>query len=185
MDMNYEEAELPISHPIDVTGIPNEGTHVRIEADEEEMAGLAKLCGLQKVLSVSALLHVKPWRKAGILVDGTVDGRVVQTCVVTLDPVEQDVSEAVLLRYTPSAAKGRETSKTEIEIDPQEEDPPETFDGMHLDLGPIVCEAFALGLDPYPRRDGIEYDPPAEEAVKSAVTGENSPFAALSKLKGK
>ena len=47
-----------------------------------------------------------------------------------------------------------------------------------IDLGALTAEFLALGLDPYPRKPGVDfsYQDPADE--------KDSPFAALGKLKG-
>ena len=46
-------------------------------------------------------------------------------------------------------------------------------------LGALTAEFFALGLDPYPRKPGVEFAAPAEEAAP------DSPFAALAGRRAK
>jgi len=53
-----------------------------------------------------------------------------------------------------------------------EDDPDPVIDGK-IDLGALATEFFALGLDPYPRKPGVEFVAPAESAPP------DSPFAAL------
>ena len=53
-----------------------------------------------------------------------------------------------------------------------EDDPDPVIDGR-IELGALTAEFFALGLDPYPRKPGVEFVAPAESARS------DSPFAAL------
>jgi len=46
-----------------------------------------------------------------------------------------------------------------------------------IDLAAYVVEHLSLELDPFPRKPGAVFEPPAEE-------GSASPFAVLRKLKG-
>jgi len=52
--------------------------------------------------------------------------------------------------------------------------------GNTLDLGPLIVEYFALGIDPYPRAPGAVLPP---EATDSDSPEEGSPFAALAALR--
>ena len=52
-----------------------------------------------------------------------------------------------------------------------------TFDRQQLDLGAIATEFLILGIDPYPRKAGVEFAPPAVE------NDDPHPFAALAALK--
>jgi hypothetical protein len=54
-----------------------------------------------------------------------------------------------------------------------EVEPDPIVDGK-IDLGALAAEFFALGLDPYPRKPGVEFEPPVEEEEDK-----ESPFSAL------
>ena len=86
---------------------------------------------------------------------GTLTASVVQTDVVTLEPVRQEVSEAIDLTLVPaeddSLARSEGRSRSEVE-DADERD---VYRGGRIDLGAIVLEHLALGLDPYPRSPGV------------------------------
>ena len=58
-------------------------------------------------------------------------------------------------------------------------DAPEPLIGNSVDLGAIASEFLMLAVDPYPRKAGVAFEPPAKEAD----TG--GPFAALAALKKK
>jgi hypothetical protein len=63
-----------------------------------------------------------------------------------------------------------------VSVDEDELDP--IVDGK-LDLGALRVDFLALGLDPYPRKPGVEFVEPASEAG----TDRDSPFASLARLK--
>jgi uncharacterized metal-binding protein YceD (DUF177 family) len=109
-------------------------------------------------------------RGAGLHVNGRVRGEVGQTCVVTLDPIENAVDEEVDLLFLPGVPE----PQAEGEAD---EDLPEPLVDDRIDLGAIATEFLVLGIDPYPRKPGVTFEPP-----KTDSNGVH-PFAALAALK--
>jgi hypothetical protein len=63
-------------------------------------------------------------------------------------------------------------------LDTDQEEGPEEIDSLHLDLATPVLEEFALSLDPYPRRPGVEFAPESPDSEPP-----ESPFAVLKGLK--
>ena len=115
---------------------------------------------------------------AGVHVTGEVSARVGQTCVVTLEPIESAIHEAVDVEFAPAPAGGKETGpKKARKRTPDADEPPEPLVGGTLDLGALAAEFLILGIDPYPRKAGAEFAPPKLEDA-----GEH-PFAALESLK--
>ena len=57
-------------------------------------------------------------------------------------------------------------------------EPPDEIAGGHVDLGALTAEFLALGLDPYPRKPGVDFN------FEDGSTKPDSPFAALGRLKG-
>jgi hypothetical protein len=58
-------------------------------------------------------------------------------------------------------------------------DPPDPIVNGRIDLGALASEFLALGLDPYPRKPGVEFKSLTEDADDARP----SPFAVLGKLK--
>ena len=108
---------------------------------------------------------------------GRVSATVGQTCVVTLEPVTNEIDEAVDLVFAPAAAAPPVAGHDGGEIETPAEDGPEPLVGGRIDLGAIATEFLILGIDPYPRRPDAVFQPPA--------AGDDSahPFAALGALK--
>ncbi|MFO1187688.1 MAG: DUF177 domain-containing protein, partial [Alphaproteobacteria bacterium] len=133
----------------------------------------AGILGLDRLSAEAAL---RPWA-GGIEARVRFVADVVQACVVTLEPVEQHIEADFVRRFLPAAHLG-EAIDGAVEIDPDEEDPPEPLTGDMVDLGPSVAEELVLSLDPYPRAAGA-----AAPAEGGAEAHENSPFAVLKSRK--
>jgi hypothetical protein len=166
--------------PLVVAQIPEAGLHRDIEADQRTRQAMAEIAGLREILSANASLDVTPKGGGRFHVAGRVRARVGQTCVVTLDPIENDVDEEVDLIFAPSeqipvlADLVDEAAESDVEIP----DPPEPIENGIIDLGRLATDALFLGLDPYPRRSDAVFEPPVE-----AHDPEAHPFAALKALK--
>lgn len=163
----------PWSVPVAVDEIPDTGLHMEIEAAPEIRAAVAGLGDVRDVARLAATFDLTR-QGAGVHVTGRVRGRVGQTCVVTLDPVENDIDEAIDVRFVPGAEAGAGHSVHALDED---EEPPEPLVGGTVDLGALATEFLLLGIDRYPRKPGAEFTPPAVEDA-----GEH-PFAALEALK--
>jgi hypothetical protein len=161
---------------VTLSDLPPGGAEFELVPDEAVREMLAQRAGVLAVPRLVARLHVRPEGKSGAAVDGTLEATVRQTCVVSLEPFENQIEEPISLRFAP--AERLDTDAPQV-IEVGGEDPPEPlFDGK-LDLAEVVAEFLTLSVDPYPRRPGVEFVPPGEgDAGK-----ELSAFSALEKLK--
>jgi uncharacterized metal-binding protein YceD (DUF177 family) len=164
---------LPFSRPIAAADVPDAGTHVSLTATPEERAALARDLEIPEIKALSAELDVKPAAGGGVRVTGDVMATVVQTCVVTIEPFEAEVREEVDARYTPDAPQLEPGSEHEADLDA-----PDPLINGAADLGILVAEHLALGLDPYPRKPGVEAPPPGDDSEPAT----HRPFAGLDKL---
>ena len=166
--------------PVAVVQIPETGLHRDLEAGAAAREAIAEVGGLREVLAASASLDVTPMSNGRFHVEGRVRARVGQTCVVTLDPIENDVDEAVDLIFAPPeqipemADLVEEAAESEVEIP----DPPEPIEHGIIDLGRIATDALFLAVDPYPRKPDAVFEPPVV-----AEDPEDHPFAALKALR--
>jgi hypothetical protein len=167
--------------PIFVAQIPDTGLRRDVEADAAARKAMAELAGLREVLSASASFDVIPKSDGRFQVTGNVRARIGQTCVVTLDPIENDIDEAIDLMFAPPeqipalADLVDDDDESDVEIP----DPPEPIIGGVIDLGRLATDVLFLGVDPYPRKPGAVFEP---QIV--AADPEDHPFAALKALKG-
>ena len=177
--MTRAEAERPWSVPLAVSDVPETGRHIELVADEGTRAALAGLAGLAALPRLGASFDVTPHGRGGLHVVGRVSATVGQTCVVTLEPVENEIDEAIDLVFAPADASSSPVAGDDRgEVQQPDEDAPEPLVGGRIDLGAIATEFLILGIDPYPRRPDAVFRAPA--------AGDDSahPFAALAALKG-
>src|SRR5450631_4558633 len=165
------------SIPVAVEDIPDAGRHVALSAAGAIRTAVAKLAAVRDIPQLSAVFDL-PRQGAGVHVAGHVSACVGQTCVVTLEPIESDIQEAVDLTFVPAPAGGALAEpKSARKRTSGGDEPPEPLVDGTLDLGALATEFLILGIDLYPRKAGAQFAPP-----KVADAGEH-PFAALEMLK--
>jgi uncharacterized metal-binding protein YceD (DUF177 family) len=176
---NASQAVDPWRSPVIVAKIPDIGLHRDIEADPLVRAAMAELAEVREILSADASFDVTLRREGRVHVAGRVRARVGQTCVVTLDPIETEIDEAIDLEFAPPE-QIRELSDL---VDATEEgadeipDPPEPISNGIIDLGRVATDALYLAIDPYPRKLGVMFKPKLED-----VDPGDHPFAGLKAL---
>jgi len=158
--------------PILVEDVPETGLHLDLVADEHVRGGLAALAGVPDVRRLEAAIDLARHGN-GLRATGRVTATVGQTCVVTLEPIESQVDESIDVIFAPSSPGDFADENAALEAD----EPPELLSDGTVDLGAIAVEFLLLGIDPYPRKPGAEFAPPAEDGAAT------SPFAALAKLR--
>lgn len=172
-------ARDPWNVPIPIGHIPATGLHRVLDASREEAARLAEAAGINAVTDLHAEFTVRPAQSETFRVEGRVTGRVGQTCVVSLEPMESDVDEAVDLIFAPPEQIARLAAPVDDDEESSERpDPPEPIENGMIDLGRIATDALFLGLDPYPRRPDAVLDLP-----QAAADPKDHPFAVLKALK--
>jgi hypothetical protein len=166
--------------PVAVAPIPDTGLHRDIDADQATRQAVADVGGLREVLSVQASFDVTPKSGGRYHVVGHVRARIGQTCVVTLDPIENDIDEPIDLIFAPPEQIPQMAALIDEagESDEETPDPPEPIINGIIDLGRLATDALYLGVDPYPRKSDAAFEPLVE-----ALDPEDHPFAALKALK--
>jgi uncharacterized metal-binding protein YceD (DUF177 family) len=172
----------PWSAPVTVAQIPEAGLHLDIEADGVARLAMAKIAGLREIESARASFELTSERDDSVHVRGSVSARVGQVCVVSLDPIENDVMEDIDVIFVPES-QVRELAESvdegdETDADREIPDPPEPIVNGVIDLGRLATDALFLGLDPYPRKPDAVFEPPSVP-----IDPEDHPFAALKALK--
>jgi uncharacterized metal-binding protein YceD (DUF177 family) len=161
----------PLTRPIDIIHMPAKGTEVHVHATAEECAALARDFKIPAIRALSGDFIIDKTAK-GIRVRGRVKADITQTCVATLEDFDSTVDEEVEVDFAQPEGMPAAPPTDEYDFEP----PDEIVNGK-IDLGALTAEFLALGLDPYPRKPGVAFEQ-GEEAK------EESPFAALAKLKG-
>jgi uncharacterized metal-binding protein YceD (DUF177 family) len=164
--------------PIAVAEIPELGLHREIEASPAQRQSMAAVAGLREIDLANAALDLTPMGGGRFHVAGHVRATVGQTCVVTLEPIENEIDEAIDLIFAPPEQIAQ---LAELVDDANEEaetpDPPEPIVDGIIDLGRLATDALFLAIDPYPRCKDAVFQPRVEPADPDA-----HPFAALKAL---
>lgn len=161
--------------PLAVDDVPSEGQHQVLVADEATRAAIAKLAGVPSIERIEATFDAHRFRSNGLHLTGEVAATVTQNCVVSLEPMQSEIAEPVDVTFVPPgpAADWSATASEPAEVT---EDAPEPLIGGMVDLGALATEFLLLGIDPYPRKPGVVFTPPAEPEAAN-------PFAVLAALK--
>jgi len=164
----------PWSVPLARHEVPETGRRFELTADPPTRAAVAVLAGVERLPRLEASFEVFPHGLAGLRVCGRVSATVGQVCVVTLEPVESEVEEAIDLVFAPG---GSMSADGELAVDVTIDDLPEPLVNGGIDLGAIAVEFLILGIDPYPRKPDAVFEapPPGKD--------DRSPFAVLAALK--
>ena len=170
---------------------PNGSTALEVTASEGERAALTKRFGFLGLPVFSARVTVD--RRAGgqVVVEGRLRGKIIQACILTLDPVTQDLDETFRIVFRQDLAEEVDPESGEAVVSAQA-DAPEPLSGNMLDVGEIVAEQLSLAADPYPRRPGAKL----EDVLPKPRQGERGgrppkseqrrhPFAGLATLRDK
>jgi uncharacterized metal-binding protein YceD (DUF177 family) len=171
------ERDLPWSRRVALAEVPEEGLHVVLDADSTVRTTLARAANLRELPQLEASFDLRRTGRGGLHVTGEVSATVGQNCVVTLDPVEQTLHEAIDVVFAPGPGDELGDGTGAASFGMADNDAPEPLVGGTVDLGAIATEYFLLGIDPYPRKAGAIFE--------AAPTGgpPESPFAALAGLK--
>jgi uncharacterized metal-binding protein YceD (DUF177 family) len=161
------------SQRIALAEVPDEGLHVAIEADPVVRAALARIANLRELSRLEASFDLRRTGPDKLHVTGEVSALVGQNCVITLEPVERNLYEAVDLVFAPEPSDTIGDAEASFGVADAE-----PLVGGTVDLGAIATEYFLLGIDPYPRKEGAVFE--ATAPVDPAL---DSPFAALGALK--
>ena len=169
-------AALPWHVSVALDELPKEGQHFDLAADAETRAAVARMAGLRDLPRFEASFDVTRSGRAGLHLAGRVSATAAQTCVVTLEPLANEVAEDIDLLFEPPpvAPAGKNDAANP---EPGLDDDTEPLVGGKVDLGALATEFLILGLDPYPRKPGAVFQPPADPHP------DEGPFAALGVLK--
>jgi len=166
----------PWSAPVRREDVPESGLHVDLVADAAVRAAVAAVAGLRELPRLEAHFDVVR-QDAGLRVAGEVSATVGQSCVVTLEPLTSELREPIDLVFVPARATRNDADREDAAIDPEGGDEPELLIDGTADLGVAATEFLLLGIDPYPRKPGVEFE------TRAADDSAAHPFAALAALK--
>ena len=162
------------SRLMDIRNLPA-GT-LRLEANADECAALAKRIGIEAVERLCATVTMLP---AGgfIAVTGQVSAAAIQLCGISNEPFPTLIDEPLTLRFVQGLTPHKPDEELEIDADACDEI---EFEGTQFDLGEQIAQTLSLAIDPY--AIGPDADRVRDEAGLSDAAGGGA-FAALAALR--
>lgn len=173
---------------LETEDIDESGIDMDVALPDECKESICQRLNLQSIKSLKANLRFERHAvNKAVHVEGSITADVEQKCVVTMEPVCEQVTDEFEAWYsdkgqTVSFAKARRERMSAQEQDEQpvleEEDDPESIVDGKIDIGELIVQYFSLALEPYPRIAGARgnFGDPLEDAPEDTY---NNPFAAL------
>jgi uncharacterized metal-binding protein YceD (DUF177 family) len=175
VDPSPRRAPHPWSAPLRLEDVPDVGSHIALTADERTRQAIAVASGLRELPRLEATYDVARSGSDGLHISGRVSATVGQVCVVTLEPIESELTETFDLVFKPPRAS---VAGEDVAVGLDSEDVETLVDGT-VDLGALATEFLILGIDPYPRKPGAMFEPPVSAETSASA------FAALAALQKK
>lgn len=171
---------------IDLDRIGRSGSALEIVASETECAALAKRFGFLGLSGFTARVTVDAQIGGQVVVEGRLKGKILQSCILSLEPVTQALDDAFRIVFKKDLTEEFDPESGEALLNAQA-DAPEPLVGNMLDVGEIVAEQLALMADPYPRKPGVKLEDvlpkPGAGARRGAPGQQRHPFAGLAALR--
>jgi len=159
-----------------VTDIPAGGLDREREASESERAAIAEALKLLNLGRLSARYRIKLQSDGSYRLAGRATATLEQACVVTLEPVADEIDAPFDVEFRHEVANAEDEASVLAGPDV------DILERGVIPVGRIVFETVSASLDPYPRRQGAEFD---WQDPRQSDPKETSAFAALSQLKSK
>jgi uncharacterized metal-binding protein YceD (DUF177 family) len=166
------------SRPFALDSLRRGGSVVALEASPDECRALAARFDLVRLDSLAGEVRIERTAAETLVhVSGRFDAEVVQSCVVTLEPVAARVGGEFDRLFSPDLPA---ETQEEVEVDPEAE-LPEPLPSGKLNLGEILAEELSVALDPYPRAPDADRTLAELEAGRADEAA--SPLRALASLR--
>lgn len=150
-----------------------------LEPDAEGRLALAQDLGILDIRKLRLAGKIAAFGDSDWRLEATLGATVVQSCVVTLDPVVTRLDERIIRTYSASFA-APEAGEIEMPEDDSVEPIPEV-----LDLDAVMAEALSLALPAFPRSGKVELGEAIFSAagVEPMTDDDAKPFAGLQGLR--
>jgi uncharacterized metal-binding protein YceD (DUF177 family) len=171
--------EAPIQRLYDLASLSDAGDEVQIVVAGDDLTRLTEWAGVDRVDRLEGGITLRKLAPNRFAYDAVLGADVVQSCVVTLEPVRTHIARSFAreLHYTP---RGPQRDEGLLTLPADDDEAPEEIASTRFDLAGPLLEEFSLAIDPYPRAPGVAFEPPA-----AGEPPPESPFAVLKRLKEK
>jgi len=182
-----QEIALEFSRPVDVTALGLKGKDFKFRATDEENHALARRYSVLSVDGLTAQCRIIPVKKGEFRLDATFRANIMQSCSISLDPVEDNISAEFTL-VLQRAPRQKPNEKTEIDFRPDERDI-ELLTTNLIDAGEMIAQYLSLEINPYPRKKNATGEWPGQKIIKEddllLESEKKNPFEILKSLKHK
>jgi hypothetical protein len=161
-----------------VHDIPDSGLSTTRHAAPDELERVAQALDLLACSSLVATCTITPAGGGHYRLVGRLQASLQQACVVTLEPVASQIDEAFDVYFWPEADIPPPASG---EVDLDEGLEPEPIVAGQIEVGRVVFECLAGGVNLFPRKADAALD----RASAGPDGGSDSPFAVLTRIKEK
>ena len=178
------ETETERNYILNVSDLHSVEREIQIDAGPEECAAIAGRFGILRIESFNALCTAALWRRKGVCLKGRIRAQLEQSCVITLEPVPEDIDIPFKAFFWPAQHAGELPDpglSGEVFSDILSDDSPELFENDEINAGEAVLEYFALAIDPYPKKPDASTVQDREKPEEKASAP--SPFLVLKGLK--
>jgi uncharacterized metal-binding protein YceD (DUF177 family) len=187
--------DIPVSAPQQAEAPPlsriiridemGESEEVTLTANEAERDAIAKLLDLVALEGLSLSGQLNRQGDERIFLRGRLRASVTQTCVVSLEPLANEIEVPVEIEFWQEQKLEAFGEGVDEAAGQGLMDWPEPIIDGKIDLGPLIYESLATAIDPYPRRQDAKLEwQDEEERAPNAAESEN-PFAILKRLKNR
>jgi uncharacterized metal-binding protein YceD (DUF177 family) len=175
--MTVRRSEFHRSVP--VHDLPAGGRAFDIEARPDERTALARRFGIVAVNHLRAEGVIRPHASGRrVKLEGHLSAEVVQTCVITLEPVTAAIEVTLERLYGFDVTQDVEERFGEVFLD-LTDDPAEPLIADVVDIGAAAAEQLGLELDLYPKKPGAVFAgaPGGSPGVMEEPAGPLAPLA--------
>ena len=158
-----------MSRIVELRELTTKPKKIEWQATKQECEALAKRLNILSVDDLNASLIVQ--KKDLIEVSGNFIAHVRQACVVSGETVKQKVEDSFEEFFCQAS---RHENPIDIDMDAPDV---EVVENGRIDVGELVVEYLILGLDPFPRKEGIPL------VMVGDIEEKENPFAVLKNWK--
>ena len=186
-DSAHETLSPEWSYLVEVDEIDSKPVEFKISPDDKEIQALLGRLGVKDLNDFTASFTLRR-NNMIIHVKGRLSAKVVQDCVVSMEPVETEIRDEFEAWFAdPDQAvsiakarreKQREKGHAELPMLEESEDPEPIMDGK-IDLGELAVQYLSLSINPYPHAEGVEYEHGDDQKENDPSITRKNPFAAL------
>src|SRR6516164_10240676 len=121
--VSSKEQKSEIERVVDLDRMGPSGAALEIAASDRERQALARRFGFLGLPAFSARVTVDRRPGGQIVVEGRLKGRIVQSCILTLDPVAQDLDDTFRVVFKQGLAEERDPESGEAVLSAQADAP--------------------------------------------------------------